>query len=347
MKNNIVLFTTYEYASSRELEECSWWGLVDKNKFVLVNNRVSNEVTKNSIVITNHIPTIMEKSRVDVSIRRYSKLDVFDVMEYYGIKHPKAVPVGVFTASTLAYRMSNLSLDNDLNLNTDDLVTLRCNNSSRGLGNIVIKIDNLPELAYTTQVFRRRVRGLKESEMMELCKEFRMVLDTMIEPRVGYGDYRSWQEEYQIEEFLLTKSSQVLMQEYINLPLDEYRLYLTYDMDSLKVSNLIGIKRKGYGLTSKRDDMVDMQIPADEMKSMFEDDGFKDIISKLLFMIKDQKHLVVSVDLYKIHFGSIWGVFEFSTEYSMEGLSMKHILKLKDHINSSLDLLYRNKIKDC
>ena len=127
------------------------------------------------------------------------------------------------------------------------------------------------------------------------------------------------------------------------MPYLEYRLYLTNDMDSVDINTLIGIRRKGYSLTSSRAEMVDVQINGEDMVNLFSDDGFKEIISKLLKMMKEQKHLVISVDLYKLQPGG-WGVFEFSTEYSIEGVSVYHVLRLKNHINSSLEKIYKNKI---
>lgn len=343
MSNNFIALTTYNFASSRELEECSWWSLVNKNQFVLVNNRVSDDVVRNSIAVTNHTPTILENDIVDISINRYTKTDVFDIFKYYNINHPKAVVVGALTGSTLVYRLANMNLENDLEINIDDIVSIRSNSSSRGIGNITIKVNKLIELSYLVQTFKRKLTGKKEQDF-DIYKQLRVEIDKISEPRRGYGDYRTEEEKYRIEEMFLNRSNQLLIQEYINTPYEEYRLYLTYDMDSVDVNTLIGIKRKGYSLTASREEMIDEVITGEDMVNLFEDTGFKDIINKLLLMIREQKHLVISVDLYKIKTDNTWGVFEFSTEYSIEGVSVYHVLRLKNHINSSLEKIYTNKI---
>lgn len=343
MSNNFIALTTYEFASSRELEDASWWVLVNKNKFIIANNRVSDAVVKDSIVVSNHTPTILDNKYIDISICRYTKLSVFDVFKYYNINHPKAIQVARFNGPGLVYRLDNLNLENNLDIDIDDVVSLRSSNSSRGIGNINIKVNKLIELSFLTNVFKRKLGNKKESEALEFYKQFRVELNKLCEPRSGYGDYRTEEEEYRIEELLLNRPNQLLIQEYIDMPYLEYRLYLTYDMDSVDVNTLIGIRRKGYGLTSNREEMVDVQINGEDMVNLFADDGFKSITDKLLKMMKEQKHLVISVDLYKLQPGD-WGVFEFSTEYSIEGVSVEHVLKLKKHINSSLEKIYTDKI---
>lgn len=344
MSNNFIALTTHKFASSGELEIVSWWALVDKNKFILANNRVSNDMIENSIVITNHTPTILENKQIDVSICRYSKLSIFDVLNYYNINHPKAIQLGGFTGPMILNRLDSLSIENDLNIDTDDIVSLRSNNSSRGIGNINIKVNKLIELTFLTQYFKRKLGNKKGGEALEFYKQFRVELDKLCEPRNGYGDYRTEEEKYRIEEILLNTPNTLLLQEYIDMPYLEYRLYLTYDMESVDPSTLIGIRRKGYSLTSNREEMIDVQINGEDMVNLFADTGFKDIINKLLLMIREQKHLVISVDLYKIKTDNTWGVFEFSTEYSIEGVSVYHLLRLKNHINSSLEKIYNNKI---
>ncbi len=343
MNNNFIVLTTHKFASSRELENTSWWALVDKNKFIIANNRVSNDVIKDSIVITNQTPNILEVKRTDVSICIYTKLSVFNVFNYYNINHPKAIQLGAFTGATIVNRLDSLNIENDLEICIDDVVSLRSNMSSRGIGNINVKVNKLIELTFLTHEFNRKLGSKKGSEALDLYKQFRIELDKLCEPRSGYGDYRTDDEKYRIEEILLDRPNQLLLQEYIDMPYLEYRLYLTYDMESIEPNTLIGIRRKGYGLTSNREEMVDVQINGEDMVNLFADDGFKSITDKLLKMMKEQKHLVISVDLYKIQPGD-WGVFEFSTEYSIEGVSVEHVLKLKKHINSSLEKIYIDKI---
>ena len=191
MNNNFITLTTYEFASSRELEESSWWALVNKNKFIIANNRVSSDVVKDSIVVSNHTPTILDNKYIDISICRYTKLSVFEVFKYYNINHPKAVQVARFTGSILVYRIDNLNLENNLEIGTDSVVSLRSNTSSRGIGNINIKVNKLLELTFLTQEFKRKLGNKKGSEALEFYKQFRVELDKLCEPRSGYGDYRT------------------------------------------------------------------------------------------------------------------------------------------------------------
>lgn len=337
----MVCLSTEKFSSGVEVRGSSWWGMVNKNKFVLLLDRIDKELEKNSLVVSTEMPNKFIDKEVDICVGRYDKIAMFYIATQFDIPIPKYIELTSLRVTHILDAISEIS--SCIKATNNNLISIRNKRSARGMGNLIISIDKILDLIFLVRTYRNNLGTKKGVERLAVLEKFRNAIDLIAEPRKGYGDYHDDEEKYRIESSLLEKSGSMFMQEVIISPKEEFRLYLTQNMEYVPCASFIGIKRLGYGLTEKVENMTDIHLSRNEIDTIVEDEKFQAIIDKLIKMLRALKHVAISVDLYRIIDTGEWGIFEYSSEYSIEGLSLEHSLKLREHINYSLG--YINHIK--
>lgn len=339
----MIFLSTEKLSSGTEVRGSSWWGMANKNKFVLLLDRIDKELEKNSLVVSTEIPNKFTGKEVDICVGRYDKMAMFYIADQFNISIPKYVELTSLRVSHILDVISEMS--SSIKMTNDSLVAIRFKRSARGLGNLIISVDKILELIFLVRTYRNTLGNKKGAERVDILEKFRNAIDLIAEPRKGYGDYLDEEEKYRIESSLLEKSGSMFMQEVIMKPKVEFRIYLTQNMEFITSDSFIGIKRAGYGLTEKVSSMTDIHLSPAEINALIQDEKFQAIITKLIKMLRELKHVVISVDLYRMLDTGEWGIFEYSNEYSIEGLSLEHSLKLREQTNYSLEYIHNNKVK--
>ena len=339
----MIFLSTNKFSTENDVRSSSWSGYIDNNKFALLLGKANAEIEKNSLVVSTEVPNKFTDKEIDICVARYDKLVMFYIADQFNISTPKHIELTSLRIPRILDMVSEMS--SSIKLTNDSLIAIRYKRAARGIGNLVISVDKILELIFLVRTYKDILGAKKGVERFAVFEKFRNAIDLIAEPRKGYGDYRDEDEKYRIESSLLEKSGSMFIQEVLTEPKVEFRIYLTQNMEFITPDNFIGIKRIGYGLTEKVESMTDHHLSPAEINALVQDKKFQVIIAKLIKMLRELKHVVISVDLYRILDTGEWGIFEYSNEYSIEGLSLEHSLKLREQTNYSLEYIHNNKVK--
>lgn len=302
---------------------------IDRSKFLYTDEVLTDETIDQSLVISNSRYDILDNH--DISLATLGKIDMFGLFKRYNITHMPIKRISDRYENALLKSAIALYGQEEILFNPELTTAIRVSSTARGLGNIKVKVSNLVDISNYLTLYH----GL--SRNTEAYKSLREYLDTISIDRNGYGDYKNDTELYRLEEALLNSDIELFMQKIIDVEYDEYRLYITSDS-----SDMVGMKRKGYGLNVNRDDMQDMSIDTDIL--IADDPTLKELIKKIQSLMRDLKWVVASVDICKVVDSDTWGVFEISEEFSIEGLTTVDVLKLTIMINNRLASIHQDKI---
>ena len=140
-------------------------------------------------------------------------------------------------------------------------------------------------------------------------------------------------EMYRLEEVLFsTRYYPQVAQEIINVD-KEFRFYYHFGMETPR--DMICILRRGFSLNPDKEKTSEICI-----ENFYSEAGryhieVNDTLLKVIAMTKELKLLAISIDLYITDTGEV-GVFEFSPEFSFDGVPMKKITEYKEGLKKAL-----------
>ena len=237
----------------------------------------------------------------------------YRILKNNGISTPKTACV--FISNTTYIRLIKILMDAGFDLlDTSAPLVIRPATTARSLGNMVCKVSDLEyliECIVECRIIDREKRKENDySVISEKIKEYGFILPD----ENSRGWYRNKDEQYRLETIFADRPA-ISIQEVISFK-EEYRFYYHFGMAKAE-DLLFAIKRKGFSLTPKKDEMKEECLDIDSDFKSFT--TMKETLNKMISMFKKYKTLTASMDIYIDDKGEV-GCFEYSHEYSADGV---------------------------
>ena len=291
----------------------------------------------NNIIIANKPSLVdydfIQPNKEDILFR--NRLNIFNLLKKHGIKTPKT--------SLLKIDSSLLHIHNELTysgLIEHDSIVIRPLTTARSLGNLVIevyKIEALKDLRRDVTVFLKK-KELKS--VIPMTNEISGFIDSRFKhhmiDRPNLSNRGFWitdDEMYRLEDVLFsTRYYPQVAQEIIKVS-KEFRFYYHFGMDNLR--DMVCILRRGFSLNPDKEKVSEICITDFYSETGIYHTEVNDTLIKMVAMFKELKLLAASIDLYITDTGEV-GVFEFSPEFSFDGVPMKKITEYKEGLKKAL-----------
>jgi len=291
----------------------------------------------NNIIVANKPSLVdydfIQPSKHNMLYRNRINIDI--ILRRYNIKTPKT---SVFMLTSSLLHIHNELTHSGL-LNHKDIV-VRPLTTARSLGNLVIEVDKIEAL----KDLRRDVTAfLKKKELksvIPMTNEISGFIDGRFKhymiDRPNPSNRGFWitdDEMYSLEDVLFsTRYCPQVSQEIISVN-KEFRFYYHFGMETTR--DMICVLRKGFSLNPDKEKVSEICI-----ENFYSEAGryhieVNDTLIKVVAMVKELKLLAVSIDLYITDTGEV-GVFEFSPEFSFDGVPMKKITEYKEGLKKAL-----------
>lgn len=292
---------------------------------------------------TNNILVANKPSLVDYDFIQPSKhnmlyrnrMNIATLLKRYNIKSPKT---GIFMLNSSLLHIHNELTYSGLIDHKDivirPIVTARC------LGNLIIEVSKIEAL----KELRRDIVSTLKTKDIKSITPMNSEISNIIDERFKHymidrpkpnnrGFWVDNDEIYKLEEVLFsTKYTPQIAQEIINIS-KEFRFYYHFSMENPR--DMICVIRSGFSLIPDKEKAYERYIENFYAEAGRYHKEVSDTLIKLISMFKDLKLLATSIDLYITDTGEV-GVFEFSPEFSFDGVPMSAITKYKEGLKKAL-----------
>ena len=240
---------------------------------------------------------------------------------------------GIYTPKTIAFRgTSIINIIDDLE--KEDMLeskkfVFRSLITARSIGNIVIENKQMESFLEYMKIVACTFKGCDKkpatkeeaSKILDMSKDYGISMPSLLER----GYYLDNDEMYRLESILKNNEITVI-QEVLDIK-KEYRFYYHFGMET--PMELFCIKRSGYSLNPNKNQMKD------EYALIAIDGKLKKLLEKVIYMLKELKIMTASIDVFIDNNDNV-GCFEFSTEYSFDGMGISPVYKFKKSLKEAI-----------